>query len=304
MPIGLETESKRGSDCTGSDGATNRVLTLANTLITDSDSFLVSVSGLVLIPDVDYTATHSSSASTITFLNPIFDEMYIVIQYGQGFVPTAGVYCTYSDIFLLTNLTASDVSASDVASIITEATKELNNLINVHVEREKIEQIDETRTNKIDSSNTTYYVKNWSGKFLADMDDDGNVDTSDITVYTVDTSTDPNTESTATVSSIDASLGKFVLSSAYSSSYELYVTYEWCYKNPYTPDPLIKLACTLLTAAYCYAKVNVGRAPQVAFGNTRIYRHIDSFDHYYSRFLKVVNDINSQQADYSEAETF
>lgn len=208
-------------------------------------------------------------------------------------------YCTYSDVNLLTNLTSSDISNANVTSLIAEATKELNSLINVLVVREEIDYIDSTRENDIDGSNTTYYIKNWKDKFIADMDDDGDVDTSDITVYAV---ASDDIETTATVSSIDVSNGKFVLSTAYSSDYDLYVTYEWCYRNPYTPDPLIKLACILLTSAYCYAKVNIGRAPQVAFGNTRIYRHIDSFDIYYKRFLNIVNQINNQMVDFKESE--
>lgn len=207
-------------------------------------------------------------------------------------------YAIYTDVNLLTNLTNSDVVNADVTSIIAEATKELNRMINVREVREKIDYIDNTRENKIDGSNTTYYVKNWKGKFLADANNDGSVSTSDITVYAV---TSTGTETTATVSSVDASLGKFVLSTAYSSDYKLYITYEWCYRNPATPDPLIKLACTLLSAAYCYAKVNVGMAPQVSFGNTRIYRHIDSFDHYYKRFLQVVSQINQEMPDYIES---
>lgn len=203
-------------------------------------------------------------------------------------------YITYTDVNLLTNITSSDISNADITSIISESTKELNALINVHIEREKVEYIDETRENTINGTNTTFYIKNWNNRFLADMNDDGSVSTSDITVYLV---SDNYTETTATVSSVDASLGKFVLSTAPASTYQMYVTYEWCYKNPATPDPLIKLACTLLTASYCYAKLNIGRAPQVAFGNTRIYRHIDSFDHYYNRFLKVVNQINNQMPD-------
>ena len=194
----------------------------------------------------------------------------------------------------MTNIAVADVANADITSLITESTKELNSLINVHIDREEVSYIDNTRENWIDGVNKTYYVQNWKGKFLADLDDDGSVSTSDIIVYLVD---EDGTETTATVSSIDSTLGKFVLTTAPLSGYRAFVTYEWCYKNPATPDPLIKLACILLTSAYCYAKINIGRAPQVAFGNTRIYRHIDSFDEYYNRFLKVVARINSQMAD-------
>jgi hypothetical protein len=206
-------------------------------------------------------------------------------------------YTTYSDVNLMTNLTSSDVANADITSIIAEATKELNALINVTVIRERITSIDIVRTNRIDGSNKTYFIKNWDDKFFADMNDDGSVTTSDIIVYNVIN----EVETILTVSSIDTSAGSFTLSAAPTQGY-LYVTYEWGYRNAATPDPLIKLACTLLTSAYCYAKVNFGRAPQVAFGNTRLYRHMDSFDLYYKRFMKVVNQINNQMSDYKESE--
>jgi len=201
---------------------------------------------------------------------------------------------TVAKVRLLTNLATSDISDADITSMITQTTSELNRLINVKIIREKIEYIDETRENKIDGSNTTYYVRNWRGKYLADMDNDGDVDASDIIVYAVDSD---GIETTATVSSVTPDEGKFVLSSAYTSGYSLYVTYEWCYKDVSTPDPIIETAATLLTAAYCYAKINIGRSPQVAFGNTRIYRHIDAFDEYYKRFLNVISKINNQIGD-------
>ena len=208
-------------------------------------------------------------------------------------------YTTIDKVRLMTNLSTADVSDEDITNLIAEATKELNSLINVKVIREEIEYIDSYRQNKIDGSNTTFYVKNWKDRYLADMNDDGTVDVNDIEVIIADPTT--NSETTATVSSISPSEGKFTLSSAPTAGQKLYVTYEWCYRDPSEPDPLIALACTLLVSAYCYAKINIGRAPQVAFGNTKIYRHIDSFDHYYQRFLKIVSQINNRLPDTKEA---
>ena len=208
-------------------------------------------------------------------------------------------YTTYVDVNTMTNITSSDISNADITSIIAEATKELNGYINTSVDRERVDYVDETRENKIDGSNVYYYIKNWRGKYLADRDDDGSVSTSDVIVYLVD----PNgTETTATISAIDGDNGKITLSSAPSSDYDVYITYEWCYKNPSTPDPLIKLACTYLTAAYCYAKINIGRSPQVAFGNSRFYRHIDSYRMYHDMAMNIVNEINNKIIDYSESE--
>jgi hypothetical protein len=200
-------------------------------------------------------------------------------------------YCTYSDVNLYSNITSNDVSDSDITSIIAGATKELNGLINVRVTREPVVHIDSTRENTIDGSNTTFYVQNWKGKYLADMDNDGDVDTDDIIVYQVDSD---GTETQLTVSSIDHDDGKFVLSSAPTAGKRLYATYEWCYRDVATPDEKVKMACIFLTTAYCYAKLNIGRAPIFAVGNKRIYRDMDSFDKYYQRAMKLVNEINAE----------
>ena len=192
----------------------------------------------------------------------------------------------------MTSIIIADISDADITSLIAEATKEVNRKINVRVNRERVLHIDNTRKNKIDNSNTTYYIRNWKGKYLADMDNDGDVDTSDIIVNLVD---NDGTETTATVSSITADEGKFVLSSAPSDTKRMYVTYEWCFRDPSTPDGDIALATTLLTTAYAYAKINIGRAPQKSFGNIKIFRDMNSFEHYYKRFLNVINDINEKQ---------
>ena len=93
---------------------------------------------------------------------------------------------TTTKVRLLGGLTTDDISDEDIENIISEATKEVLTQLNVKVIREKIEYIDETRENDIDGSNKTYYVKNWKGKYLSDLDMDGSVDTSDIIVYAVD----------------------------------------------------------------------------------------------------------------------
>ena len=198
-------------------------------------------------------------------------------------------YCNITDIRDITNITSSDLSDSEITALIGKATRELNSKINVRVIREEIEYLDTTRTNYIDGSNKTYYIRNWQDRFLADMNNDGTVTVSDIIVYAVFSD---GTETLPTISSIDYTKGSFTLSTAYSSSYRLYATYEWCYRNAGESDTLINLACTFLTSAYAYAKINIGREPQVSYGNIRIYRHMDAFREYYDKAMDVINDIN------------
>jgi len=75
-----EPEQYRGSDCSGSDGATGRVLTLSNTTTTLSKGFQVFKNGL-LMHSPDITVSHKSSGSTITFNVEVWDTDYIEVHY-------------------------------------------------------------------------------------------------------------------------------------------------------------------------------------------------------------------------------
>ena len=120
----------------------------------------------------------------------------------------------------------------------------------------------------------------------------------DLIVYLVDSN---GNESIATVASFDPDNGSFTLAYAPTSGYSMYVTYAWSYISEANPSKMLVLACSLLSSAYSYAKINFGRAPQVSFGNLKIYRHMDSFDKFYKMYQNIVNRINAKAADWSEA---
>jgi len=207
-------------------------------------------------------------------------------------------YTTKEQVMRITNITASDISNTDLDNLITDATAQLNSDINTRVVREYVEYLDSTRENDINGSNTTYYVKNWKDKYIGDMNDDGSVDENDIKVYLV---ASDGTETEATVSSVTSDEGKFVLSSA-PSSVKIYVTYEWCFDDPSTPSKRIALACAFLTAAYCYAKINWGMSPEQAWGNTRFRRDMQSSNRWYQKYEAEISKINAEMGDYAEAE--
>ena len=185
--------------------------------------------------------------------------------------------------------------------MIDYATAQLNSDLNTRVIRERVRQIDITRENSIDGSNTTFYVKNWKGKYIADMNNDGSINSNDIIVYLV---ASDGTESTATVSTVTSSEGKFVLSSAPTSSTaaEMYITYEWCFDDPSTPSARIALACAFLAASYAYEKINAGMSPQQVYGNVRFMRDMQSGNKYFKRYTDQVSMINGQLGDYAIAE--
>ena len=75
------TETTSGGNCTGTDGASNRVLTLSNTTLTNGSIFLVMAGGLALRIGSEFTANHLSSSSTITFLNSLYNDQSIIVEY-------------------------------------------------------------------------------------------------------------------------------------------------------------------------------------------------------------------------------
>lgn len=106
--MGIRTTRHNGSDATGSSGGTSRVLTIANLGLTSDDNFNVSVQGLDIALTTDYTVSHSSTNTTITFVNALFDTQYIIVTFFEAF--TSGdtpTYCTSADVFTFLQLGAS-----------------------------------------------------------------------------------------------------------------------------------------------------------------------------------------------------
>ena len=79
----IRTFNGTGADCSGNDGDPNRVLTLSNTELTQQSGLLVYASGLALSLTEEYTVNHLSSSTTITFLNRLWNDMTVVVNYHE-----------------------------------------------------------------------------------------------------------------------------------------------------------------------------------------------------------------------------
>jgi hypothetical protein len=80
LKISPQEENRAGSDASGSSGATGRVLTLQNTS-TSGSPIDVWVNDQI-IAQADFTVSHLSSSSTVTFDNvAIFDADTIRVRY-------------------------------------------------------------------------------------------------------------------------------------------------------------------------------------------------------------------------------
>jgi hypothetical protein len=79
----IKTEHYTGTNCTGSDGGSNRTLTISNTGTTSDNGFWVYTSGLALALTTEYTVDHNSSSTVITFLKPVWNDQTIAVHYTQ-----------------------------------------------------------------------------------------------------------------------------------------------------------------------------------------------------------------------------
>ena len=82
------SENKHGSDCSGSSGGKNRILTMSNTELTLDNGFMVYASGVALHEE-DYTVSHETENSEITFLNNLWDDQPIKVIYFTEAGPTS-----------------------------------------------------------------------------------------------------------------------------------------------------------------------------------------------------------------------
>ena len=82
--VDTKTEHFLGSDCSGSSGNSSRTITISNNGLTSGDGFLVYASGLSLALTSEYTVVHNSSSSVVTFVNAVWDDQTIIIQYDQS----------------------------------------------------------------------------------------------------------------------------------------------------------------------------------------------------------------------------
>lgn len=176
-------------------------------------------------------------------------------------------YTNIEKIRAKTKYTTSDVSDAEITETITEATSVINSEINAHKVREEIMYIDNSRQNKIDGENKTYYVQNSILNSFGDSNDDGELTITDIKVESEDSE---GAITTKTVSTIDVE-GSFILSEALdSSTAKAFVTYDYTYYDITIPDKLVVLLTTYLASSYTAAIVEEGISSSVKFGNIRI----------------------------------
>jgi hypothetical protein len=120
-------ESYTGADLTGVDGATNRVLTLANTSLSIDPVMIFVDNQIIAISDL--TIVHKVASSTVQFLIPIYNTQVIrVIYYLTGYALSGTFYYTdIAKVYAKTGLSITEVdfTSGSNADLIYEAEAEL-----------------------------------------------------------------------------------------------------------------------------------------------------------------------------------
>ena len=199
-------------------------------------------------------------------------------------------YCTPEDLRHFTNLDTTDITDEAFCQIIPFAGSQLNHDIQIFREDEEVKQLDTTRTNVVDGTNTTFFVKEFP---IGDTTGDMEVTIADIEAVEVQSD---GTKVTFTVSSINQKTGKFVLASAPTVGSTLFVTYHSAPLSVGDPHPLVRLACIYLVASIAYSKINIGKSTTIKLGSHAFVRHMKSYHEYYVKYQRVVSQINNRMA--------
>lgn len=201
-------------------------------------------------------------------------------------------YCTIAEVRLITGITSDQVSDDDLTSILTTFSQgKVNADIAIEWKEERIQFISNEKENKQDSSNTTFYVINTP---LCDLDDDGDIDTSDIEVYSLDSS---GTRSVLTVSAVDSDpwLGQFTLSAAPTGAVDLFIKrYRSApVETSPTTHPLVKEACALVTGMRALMKIEGGQYGSWRVGKISVTKRSPAFNILKMEYEDVISRIVS-----------
>jgi len=199
-------------------------------------------------------------------------------------------YCGTADVRAITNLTTSDISNSEIASLIDYATAQINADIGATL---YVKLGDSTYvTGDIDGSNKTYTL-NYSP--IGDMSNDGSVSTADIEVWKKLNTEDHWEKWSGAIASIDDDeMGKITFSSAPETNYDYIVKYVW-FPIPYDHF-LLKKACTELTAYLCFLKQNLKDIDSYKIGKVTVKkttRH-PGLVSFYDRYMQTLNMIRAK----------
>jgi len=196
-------------------------------------------------------------------------------------------YCSTADIRAITNLTTTDISDSDLNSLISYATYQINADIGATM-YVKLGDGDYF-TGDFDGTTTTFALKFCP---IGDMDNDGSVGTTDVNLWYKLNTEDYYTKASGSISTIDDhEMGKFTFITAPLTTSDYIIKYVW-FPIPYNSN-LIKKACAELTAYLAFLRCNLKDIESYKLGKmevSKVARHpglVSFYDRYQDTLSKI-----------------
>ena len=200
-------------------------------------------------------------------------------------------YITITEIYNLTDFDDDDISNTQFDGLIKRATKLVNKDINVDVRLWDVEYIDDYRQNKLDGSNTTFYIpQSWSWYF-GDRNNSGTITIDDVEAWEYKSD---STREQLTVSTIDEK-GKIVVSTApaaTSTALKLNYVYSPVSENGLSCDMLIKLATAYMTASLASLKLEARDNWSVNLDRLKLKNTPKAYYTYKEQYYDVLERIN------------
>jgi hypothetical protein len=198
-------------------------------------------------------------------------------------------YCSTADVRSITNLVSTEITDSEINTIISYATYQLNADIGVTL------RLPLTASNfrgSINSSNTVFTFLNVP---IGDMDNDGSVGTTDVQMWYKLNTEDHYTEYSNPVSAInDDEIGKVTFATAPAVNTDYIIKYVM-FPIPFDSG-LIKQACAELSAYMCFLKVNLKDIDSYSLGKMSISKTTRQPDlvNFYDRYKETLGRIRGR----------
>lgn len=187
-------------------------------------------------------------------------------------MPTYTGNISGSDVRDLTGISTTIASDEVIGKLLPIAASQLNNDIQIRYEDWRVHTIDSYRENKVDGSNTTFYVPQ-DKRPIGDYNDVGIISGGAVKAYVTrnDGGSSARNRVPIIVETIDdAFQGKITLTSAPSQSDTLFLTWSFSPLDLVQPHPLIRKAISHLVASIASTRVDASKVSKFKVGKVTV----------------------------------
>ncbi|MHA2202185.1 MAG: hypothetical protein ACW991_00715 [Candidatus Hodarchaeales archaeon] len=220
-------------------------------------------------------------------------------------MPTYTENISGSDVRALTGVPVSVASDEVIGGLLPFAAAQLNEDIQVKYKDVKVTSVDSYRENKIDGSNTTFFVSD-DKKPIGDYLSTGVISGGAVRAYVVRSGgTDSSFQRVPIIvdSILDDEQGKFQLASAPLSSDQLFISWAHVPVELETPHPSVKVAICQLVAALAYTRVDAGKVSSFRVGKVRVMKQSEAFKKFMADYQATVTKILSEAVKVEDFES-